>query len=302
MLLPPGDPFDSAQPHRCGPRVLLDLGLVGPLGPAGDQAQLRLHLVGYDGQVDRRLRTGAVDERLLDQPVLEGVVALHHDPSADRDRVQGGRDGPTKNAELVVDLDPERLEGALRRVSAGTAGRRRDHVVEQLDQAGRVGERGRLTLADDRAGDLLGELLLAVRAQDPGQVGSAVGVQHVCGGQAGGVVHPHVQRGVLGVGETACADVELHRGDAEVEEDPLHRGHAQVGQDLGDLVVDRVHQRGALSERLEPAPGEFESVDVAVDPDDVRFGAPGQDRLGVATETEGRVDQDAAGLRESGGQ
>ena len=123
-------------------------------------------------------------EGLLDEPVLERVVAHHHDAAADADGVDGGGDGPAQHAELVVDLDAQRLEGALGRVSARTPRRRRDRLAEQLDQPGRAGERLGLPLPDDRPGDLAGELLLAVAAQDPGQLGGGVGVEHVGRGRA----------------------------------------------------------------------------------------------------------------------
>ncbi len=38
------------------------------------------------------------------------------------------------------------------------------------------------------------------------------------------LVHPHVERGVLGVGEAAVGLVELHGGDAEVEQHALDAG------------------------------------------------------------------------------
>ena len=69
-------------------------------------------------------------------------------------------------------------------------------------------------------------------------------------------VHPHVERRVLGVGEAALADVELHRGDAEVEEHGVDGGEAEVVEDLGDLVVHRVHGGEPVAERRQPLAGQ----------------------------------------------
>ena len=51
----------------------------------------------------------------------------------------------------------------------------------------------------------------------------------------------------------------------------------------------------------QPGAGELEGVLVAVDADDVGLRAPVQDRLGVAAETEGRVDEDGPGALERRG-
>ncbi len=219
LMLRPSDSFDGAQPHRCGARVVLDLLGRGLLRAAGDQAQGRLVALGHDRQVGRHGRPGACGERLLDQPVLERVVAHHHDPAADADRVDRRRDRPAQHPELVVDLDPQRLERALGRVPSGTTGRGRDRVADQLDQPGRPVERLPLARARTTARAIWRANFSSPQVRSS-RARSALGVvvEHVGRGRAGAVVHPHVQRGVLGVGEAALAHVELHRGDAEVEQ------------------------------------------------------------------------------------
>ena len=141
---------------------------------------------------------------------------------------------------------------------------------------------------------LRGEPLLAVLAQHPGQLRGRVGVEDVGGGRAGGAVHPHVERRVLGVGEAALADVELHRGDAEVEEHRVDRVEAEVVEDVGQLVVDRVHAGEPVAEAGQPLAGQVEGRGVAVDADHPGQLAAGQHRLGVAAQAEGRVDHDRA--------
>ncbi len=121
-----------------------------------------------------------------------------------------------------------------------------------------------------------------------------VGVEDVGRGRPAGRVHPHVERRVLAVGEAAVGDVELHGGDAEVEEDAVGVGEAEVGEHVGDRVVGRVHGGEPVAVRREALPRQAERLGVAVDPDDPGQLEPAEHGLGVAAEAEGRVDQHGA--------
>ena len=81
----------------------------------------------------------------------------------------------------------------------------------------------------------------------------------------GRLVHAHVERGVLGVREPAVGLVELHGGDAEVEEDALDAREAEPVEHVGELVVDGVHQGGPVAEGGEPLAGEAQRLLVAVE-------------------------------------
>ncbi len=176
-------------------------------------------------------------------------------------------------------------------MATGTPRGRRDHVVEQLDQAGRGGERLGLARAHHGVGDLAGEPLLAVLPQDAGQVGGGVRVEDVGGGGTAGAVHAHVEGCVLAVGEAALHHVELEGGDTEVEEHRVDGREAEVVEDVGDLVVDGVHAGEAGPVLGQPLAGEREGLGVAVDADDPGERAALEDRLGVAAEAERRVDE-----------
>ena len=154
----------------------------------------------------------------------------------------------------------------------------------------------------DRLDDALGLLLLAVRAQDPHQFARRVGVEHLGGADARRLVHAHVERGVLRVREAAVGLVQLHGGDAEVEEDALDARDAEPVEHVGQLVVDGVHQRGPVAVRGEPLPGEPQRLLVAVERDSRAAGKRGEQGLAVAAEAEGAVDDDGAGLGQRGGQ
>ena len=115
---------------------------------------------------------------------------------------------------------------------------------------------GRPAPPHDLAGDPGGVLLLAERAQDLGQAPLVQLVHQLACIGAGGRVHAHVERRVVGVGEAALASVDLHRGDAEVEHHDVGL-EALVGE-LGQGVrVVHAHEarlggslRGELVEAL----------------------------------------------------
>ena len=162
-----------------------------------------------------------------------------------------------------------------------------------------VRERLGVAVLDDGARDRAGEPLLAVVAQDPGQVVDVVGVEDVGGGEPLRLVHPHVERRVHAVGEAAVLLVQLQRRDAEVEEGGVDGLQPERLDHRGELVVHRVHQREPVRIRGEPLPREVEGLLVAVDPDDPCLRAALEDALGVAAHAERAVDADRPGLGES---
>lgn len=218
------------------------------------------------------------------------MVRQHGDPAADVERPHRGRDRPLQHGELAVDLDAQGLEGAFGRVAAGALGGLRQRVADQLDQACAGGERLLLPLAHHRGHNPLGLLLLAVGAQDADEVAGRVGVEDLGGADAGRLVHAHVERGVLGVGEAAVGLVELHGGDAQVEQDALHARGAEPVEHVGEFVVDGVDQGGALTEGGESLAGQAQRLLVPVQGDQPRLGEPCQQGLAVAAEAEGAVD------------
>ncbi len=125
---------------------------------------------------------------------------------------------------------------------------------------------------------------------------SVVGVEHLRRRQWLVGVHAHVERGVDAVGEAAVVLVELQGRHAEVEQHGLHGVQSQVGEDVGQLVVDGVHQVHALAEGLQSLTGQGQGLAVAVDADQLGVRARPQQRLGVATHTERAVDEHRARL------
>ena len=172
--------------------------------------------------------------------------------------------------------------------------------MEQLDEAPRGGEGLLLPLAHDRPGDLAREPLLPEVAEDALEVAHVIPVEHVRGGAAGGLVHPHVERRVGAVGEAAVDLVQLQRGDAEVEEDRVGPVQPEVGEHGRHVVADRVDAGEAVAEASEPAGRERERLRVAVDADGAGLRAMLEERLGVAAHAERAVHEDRSLALEGG--
>ena len=179
---------------------------------------------------------------------------MRGEAAADLEHVPGERQRLVELGELVVDGDPDRLEGPLGGMAAGEARRRRDRGGDRVDQLEGGGERA--AAAHDLARDPVGVALLAVLAQHAREAAAVPGVDQLGGGQLLRRVHPHVERRVVGVGEAALARVDLHERHAEVEVDEvglqallgqLAQAVLEVGADEARLARDL---GGQLGERL----------------------------------------------------
>jgi hypothetical protein len=99
-------------------------------------------------------------------------------------------------------------------------------------------------------------------------------------------VQAHVQRALLAEREAAVGAVELHRGDAEVEQDAVDRSDAEAIQDVGEVREVRSHER-----RPPERAGVERCARVRVDCDEPAARAePRVDRPRMSAGTEGRVD------------
>src|SRR5436305_636476 len=104
----------------------------------------------------------AVGEEPLDAPVLERVERDRAEPAPLVQYRPGERQRPLDLVELVVDRDAQGLEGALGRVASREARRCGHGPLDHLDELLRGVQVARFASADDRAGDGVGEALLAV--------------------------------------------------------------------------------------------------------------------------------------------
>jgi hypothetical protein len=181
-------------------------------------------------------------------------------------------------------------------VGTGPPGGRGHSRLDQLGQLAGGGDGGTAACGVQHAGDAAREALLAVLAQDAGEVGPRVGGEHLRRGDPGGGVHAHVEGGVGPVAEAAVALIQLERRHPEVVDDPVDRLQAQAGGHRAQLLEGGGHGLQALPGPGEPLAGQGEGGRVAVQADDPAVGGAGlQQPFGVAAESEGGVDVGAAG-------
>ena len=177
-------------------------------------------------------------------------------------------------------------------MAAGEPRGRRDRGGDRVDELERGGQR---PAADDLPGDPVRVALLAVLAQHAREPAAVPRVDELGGGQLLLGVHPHVERGVVGVREAALARVDLHRGHAEVEVGDVG-AHALLGE-LPQAVLEVGADEAGVARHLGRELGErLLSERVAVDRDQ-RAGRPEAvgDEPGVAGGAERAVDRDLPG-------
>src|SRR5262249_44611361 len=142
-------------------------------------------------------RAGFLAEEALHDAVLEAVERNDGDAAAGSQRLDGLRERSLETAELVVDLDAQRLERARRGMNLRTTrpparNRPRDEVRELESSP----ERPARARACDRARDAICEPLAGEIPEAPGQRRLALLVHDVGGRARDPRIHAHVQRAV----------------------------------------------------------------------------------------------------------
>ena len=193
---------------------------VGHHGAAGQQLGLGRPPARADGKVGRAdAAPRALGQEALDPAVLERVERDRGDaPARAQDRPRA-RECTVEVLQLMVDRDPNGLKDALggRAPAELPPHGRRQRRFDRCHQLARGLERRALAAAHDLARDRARVGLLAEGRQHLGQLPLVHRVHQLAGVRARGGIHPHVERRVVGVGESALAGVDLHRRDAEVE-------------------------------------------------------------------------------------
>ena len=115
----------------------------------------------FDRQIGRCPRRGGCGEHPLDNAVFQRLVGHHHDSPADSQRVQRRGQSAAQSIQLAVDRDAQRLERPLGGMSAGAPSRRRNRLVDNLNQLGGRGERGTGAAADNMGGDAASQSFFA---------------------------------------------------------------------------------------------------------------------------------------------
>ena len=105
------------------------------------------------------------------------------------------------------------------------------------------------------------------------------------------MVHPHIQRGVLHIGEAPLRVIQLGGGDAQVKEHPVHiRLPGQDAFQLCEVAVDQPHP---VHPGGQPFLGRLNGGQVPVDADEAPGGQPLHNLPGVPRPAQGAVYIDA---------
>jgi hypothetical protein len=125
----------------------------------------------------------------------------------------------------------------------------------------------------------------------PGETVDRIGVDHLARRQWCVRVHPHVERGVPGVGEAPLVVVELQGRHPEVEQHPVDPVDASRPEDLGQRVVHGADQRDPGPVRRQPVGRQGERAGVSVQTDQVQVRMSRKQRRRMPAEPQRRVDE-----------
>ncbi len=189
--------------------------------------------------------------------------------------------------QLAVDLHPDGLERAARRVTAPAPGGRGDAGADRVHE---LRARVHRASSDDGARNAARKALFAVRGDDVRQVLFGVGVQHLLRGQLLGAVHAHVERRVGPVREAALGSVDLRATQAQIEQDAHDVPLALGAHDVGEVLEPAPHDSGSSPEPVERLPSRCHGVGITVDAEQVHV-CPGlEHEAGVPAAADRRVD------------
>ena len=215
-------------------RVRLDLRLRRGLTAPGEELQLRLRPAHAHREVGGAGASGSRrGEAALDDPILERVVRDHDDPTSRSQHPHGDVERIGECIQLVVDGDPNGLEGASSGMAPGPPGPSRHGGGHDLGEMDRVRDRAG---GDDRPRDAGGVTLLAEAPEDAGDVAEIPLVDDRGGVERCVRAHAHVEGAPAPIGEPSLPHVELVRGDAEVEEGAVDLIAALLGEDATQLA------------------------------------------------------------------
>ena len=273
----------DAQLGAAGTRVAVYLFCGRQHRLSGDYVEYRLFAAHAHRKVRRAGATvGERLERLLDDAVLQGVVADDRERAAGVEPADGRVQAAPKRVKLAVHLYAQRLERALGRMPSGAASRGRDGGLDDVHELPARLHRGRLPRSHDELRYAARPSLVRVGTDDPSEICCVVGVDDLCCGQGlFARIHPHIKRAVLLEGEASRRRVYLHRGHPEVEQKRVDAGNLRAKERFVQVLEVAAHQlearAGVIGQRPEFATGGGQRYLVLIDADE-RARAP--DELG----------------------
>ena len=178
-----------------------------------EQADFRLVVADADRQL-RRADTAArhLLERLLRDAVLQRVEGDDCNAAARLQVMHRRTECLLEDTELVIDLDADGLEDALRRMAVRRLAHRLRHgLADDVDELARPLDGLLHALLDDELRDAAAPALLAVVVEDAVELLLAVRVDDIVRRELRLRVHAHIERRVVHVREAALRRVDLMR-------------------------------------------------------------------------------------------
>ena len=129
--------------------------------------------------------------------------------------------------ELTIQLDTNRLEGTLRRMTSGGTDLRRNRTRDDLGQLQRRLDALRRTVLTDMLRDILRETILSIVFNHMEKLGFTVIVHDVGSGDRIPVIHPHIERCIAPIAEATLRGIQLVARYTEIEVDSINLPDAE---------------------------------------------------------------------------
>ena len=231
---------------------------------------------------------------MFDNPVFERVKRDDRDPATGLEAANRRFEKALELPELVVDRDPQCLEGAGRRVDASFAAAH--HILDQTAELSGRTQRMSFATFDDRTGNRSGPTFLAIVAQNSHQLLPLSVLEKVgCGGTAS--AHAHIEGTILGKTEPALGTVELERGTPDVCEHGHGRAKSESPENQWQPVEGLLDELHTVTEGLEILTGPGEGLGITIETDELKPGLRSKQSLGVSSKADRRVDQQTGACR-----
>ena len=263
-------PFDRTQDGALRPRILFALLLARNDWFPGQQLIIQLYFVcGWGKILVLGLPLCLFAEEILHDLVFRVVEGDDDQPSARIEECEGFPQGLFQFLPLVVDGIAEGQEILLGRMSLAVLLPAGENVFEEIDELQcRLELTGR-TLSHDFPCDKSGRGALTIALEDALEFLLGRIHQDVLRRLSLALVHPHIERSVVAIGETSFRIVELRGGDADVHQDEVGLVDAKSLDGIEALgVLDLKEVLLDSGEALQSLLRLLDSLLVAVDSDE----------------------------------
>ena len=233
-------------------------------------------------------------ERLLRDAVLQRVEGDDRDAPARLQVMHRRAERLLEDAELVVDLDADGLEDALRRMAAGRlAHRLRHRLADDVDELARPLDGLYGALPDDELRDAAPPALLAVIVEDAVELLLAVRLDDIVRRELRLRIHAHVERRIVHIREAALRRVDLVRRDTEVKDDAVDERCPLRLEDLLEMREIAVHDVDVALDVLEALFRRRDGLLILIDADNAALRREQfRDAMGMASASQSTVDID----------